>query len=914
MAGTDLRRFRFWRAGYRLVITLLPASLRLRRGVEMVACFEERLAEAARRGPVAVARAAARELTDVAATAVRLHAGRRRRMGAGAAASVRAAPFGGELASSTLYRTSAMDLLRQDMSYAVRSWLRRPGFALIAMLTLALGIGANTSMFAVADAVVFRPLPHQDPDGLVMVWAVIPGLDWERAPISYPNYRDLRTQVRTLEDLAGYVNASATSVDAGAGPERVVRSQVTANLFGVLGDRPVAGRPLAESDGAPGAERTVVVGEAYARNRLGGVAMAVGRALSIGGEPHVVVGVMPASFAFPRSGVELWTPMREDAAAELERDLSFMQLIGRLAPGSAIADAERELLGAMERLAEAYPEANEGVRLWVEPRHAFVVGDVRGILLVLLGAVGLVLVIACANLANLMLARGATRGRELAIRGALGAGRSRIVRQLLTESALLGVAGGAVGAALAYASSGALLTLASPALPRGETIGVDGRALLYTGGVAVVCGLLVGVLPAIRFSGTRASLRERERSGTGGRSRNRLQRSLVVTQVALALILLVGAGLLVNSLSRLLSVDPGFRPEGALALHIEPPESRYPDAEQVGRFFDELIARTAALPGVEHVGAAWAVPFTGQWASGGAAPEGRQIDREEPPLIGMLPVRGDALGALGLRLVSGRWYTEADRAPDAGVVVVNETMARQFWPGEEAIGKRFRRGRAEEQRPWQTVIGVVADVKRSDLGAAPEAEAYFLNTHPEGQWARDLQLVVRTSGDPVALAAPIRRIVRDLDPELALGPIRTLPELVAQSFAEPRIRTLLASSFAGLAGLLAVVGIYGVMAFGVSERRREIGVRIALGARSRRVLGDVLRQGAVLTVLGLIIGLAGAMGASRLLSSVLFGVDPLDAPTYAAVTALLAGAALVACWIPARRASRVDPIVTLREE
>ncbi|MGH7506457.1 MAG: ABC transporter permease, partial [Longimicrobiales bacterium] len=378
--------------------------------------------------------------------------------------------------------------------------MRRPGFALVAASTLALGIGANTAMFSVADAVVFRSLPHREPERLAMVWREIPALNWTRGPNSYPKYADLREQTRGFEDLAAFTNVAPVTVDAGGTPERVSRSQVSANLLAVLGNGALVGRTLVETDDAPGAELVVVVSEAYWRTRLGGAADALGRTIRVEGEPHVVVGVMPADFAFPQAEVDLWTPLGADAA-DLERDLSFLQLIGRLAPGVTMESAERDVAAVMDRLAEAYPHANEGVRLWVEPRHTFVVGDVRRILLVLQGAVALVLVIACANLANLMLARGAARSRELAVRSALGAGRGRIVRQLLTESGLIGLLGGVAGAAIAYTSSGVLRTFASFALPRAETISVDGRALLFTAAIALASGVLVGLVPALRAPG-----------------------------------------------------------------------------------------------------------------------------------------------------------------------------------------------------------------------------------------------------------------------------------------------------------------------------------------------------------------------------------------------------------------------------
>jgi predicted permease len=887
------RLLRVLAALYGIVLRLLFRPVGGARRAEMRSCHESVLEAAYEAGGRRRAAAASvRELSDLISS--RPTAGRVR-------------------AGTRVERRAGMDELRQDVRFTVRSWARRPAFVVVAALTLALGIGANTVMFTVADAVLFRPLPHADPDRLVMVWSTLPGLDWRRAPNSYPNYADLRVASRSFTDLAAFTNPGAAAVQAPGGvPERIQRARVSGNAFAVLGNVAVAGRTFVASDDDVAAGNVVVVSERYARAHLGGERAAVGMVLRIGEEPATVVGVMADDFAFPNATADVWQPLRPEAGGG-ERDLRFLQMIGRLAPGVTRAAAEADVQGVMARLERAYPDANEGVRLWLEPRLTTLVGDVRAVILVLLGAVGVVLLVACANLANLMLARGAVRARELAVRAALGAGRRRLVRQLLTEAALLGLLGGIAAVALAYASSGLLLRLAPAALPRGETIALDGRTLLFTAAIAIASGLLAGVLPALRAARAApgGTLRESGR-GTAGRARHALQRALVVTQVALALVLLVGAGLLLNSLERLLSVDPGFRPDGLLAMHVSLPDARYPDQPDVGRFFAALLERVEALPGVEHAAAVWAVPFTDVWASGGARPEGGTGD--VLPLIGMLPVRGAAFATLGTRIVSGRAYTAADEAAAAAVVVVNETMARQFWPGEDAVGKRFRRGRPEEERPWQTVIGVAADVKRGSLGAPPEAEAYFYHTHPDGSWARDMHVVVRAAGDPLALAAPLRRAVHELDPALAVGAIHAVPELIERSTAGPRIRALLATTFAGLAALLAVVGIYGVMSFAVSERRREIGVRMALGARGGSVLAGVLREGAVLAGIGVGLGLAGAVATTRLLASALFGVSPLDPATYAATAALLTAAVLIACWIPARRAARLDPLVALRED
>ena len=895
---------------YRLSLRLLPRSFRDRHGDEMLALFGELgLEAAARSGAIGVMHCLLRESVDVLITAARVRLASHNHSSSALTAELASMGPSAHLH----HRSNDMESLRQDIAYAVRAIIRRPAFTAIAVITLALGIGATTAIFSVVNSVVLRPLPYPDPGRITMVWRTIPSLNWTRAPFSYPNFADIRASATSFESLAAYGSAQPRTIMAGAEPELHFGMIASASLFSLLGVAPAQGRLFLESEDVAGAPMVVILSHALATRLSDGRSSMVGRSISIDRVPHTVVGVMPPRFTFPSPRAEYWVPLVPMGGDGLEdRNLNFLTVVGRLRPGVSIAAATTEVDGIRARLAATYPEDNgDGTGIFLESRQQFVTGDVRPVLFVLFGAVGFVLAIACANLANLMLARGSGRRRELAVRMALGASRWRLIGQLLTESTILALLGGVLGVGIAFVGTKLLVAFGPASLPRKGEIGVDGATLAFTAAIALVSGIAAGLVPAFRVSrpNLQGDLKGVGR-GAGRSASHRLQRGLVVVQVALALVLLIGAGLLTNSLLRLMTVDPGFDPRNLLTVRVALPNGRYAQDGEASAFYDRLITRVAAVPGVQRVAATWSPPFSDYVASTGIMAEGRETPVDERPLITMQPIRGDYFATMGIRLIEGRSFTPADRADGPDIVVINETTARRFWPNESAIGKRVRRGTTEEDRPWITVVGVVADVKEA-LDTVPGLQGYWPHSQTEG-WARDMSLVIRTAVDPVTLSNAVRTEVRRLDPEIPIISNTTMEQLMSDSVSEPRFRTMAVLSFAAVACLLALVGIYGVMAFVVAERTHEIGVRMALGARQGGVLRFVLGQGFRLTILGVAIGLVGAFAATRAIQAMLFGVGALDPLTYGIVVIALTSVAMLACWIPARRASRVDPLVALR--
>ena len=898
-------------AAYAGLLRMLPSAFRRRHGDEMLALFRDLTVEArSRAGTLGMLRSAIRESADLIVTAAKLHAaslGRSRPAATTAGVSISAGPM-----SHLSHGSSDMESLRQDLGYAVRAIAHRPGFTIVAAITLGLGIGATTAIFSVVNSVILRPLPYPEPERITMVWTTNPSSNWTRAPHSYPNYKDLRASATSFEAVAAYAPARAATILDGSEPALHFGVQASASLFRVLGVAPAEGRVFADSEEEAGASPVIVLGHALAARLSRGSGSMVGRTVTIDRVPHSVVGVMPADFAFPSTRAEYWAPLMP-AGDFADRDTQWLSVIGRLRPGVELAAAQTEVAGIVARLAREHSAENSAENgVFLEQRQAFVTGDVKPALMMMLGAVAFVLAIACANLANLMLVRGSTRRRELAVRMALGANRSRLVRQLLTESILLALLGGVLGVGIAVVGTKLLAQFGPAALPRKSEIGVDGVTLMFTAIIAIVSGLVAGFFPAFRFS--RPDLQGDLKGGVQGTTRggrHNLQRGLVVVQMALALVLLVGAGLLTNSLLRLMSVDPGFDPRNVLTVRLAPPPDRYTKPGEIDALYGRLLERVQALPGAGTVGAAWATPFGSNGGTTGIMIEGQEVPASGRPLISMLPVRGDYFAAMKIRLIEGRTVTDADRAGDPVVLTINEGMAKRFWPGQSAVGKRIRRGTPEENLPWQTIVGVVADVKE-ELDTLPGLQGYW--SHAQAGWARDMTVVLRTSGDPSLLMNSIRAEVRAIDPEMPIVSTGTMQEYVAQSVSEPRFRTVVGLSFAGVASLLALVGIYGVMAFVVAERTREIGLRMALGAAEGSVLRHVLGQGLRLTLIGIGIGVVGAVAATRVIRAMLFGVGATDPLTYAVVAAALGTVALLACYLPARRASRVDPIVALRAD
>ncbi len=805
-----------------------------------------------------------------------------------------------------------MDTLRQDILYALRRLAHAPGFSLVAIATLALGIGANSAIFSVINAVLVRPLPYAEPEQLVMVSAT-----WKDKPVvmSPQNFLDVAAATQTLQGLAATDTGGVTLTGRGA-PERLEGATVSASFFDVLGVPPLVGRGFVAGENEPGHTKVVVLGERLWGSRFGADPAIVGQSILLNREPHLVVGVAPAAAGFPE-GAQLWRPMEYDASFRtLSRGAWYLTVVGRLRPGVSVAEARAELATIAGRLEKQYPEHNEGVGATARPLQAALVGPSRTALLVLLGAVGLVLLIACVNVANLLLARVAARETELAVRAALGAGRRRLVRQLLTESVLLSLLGGAAGVLLAYASLGSLLALQPEGVPRLAEVRIDRAVMLFAAALSMATGLFFGVFPALHTTArpTAQTLREGSRSVLTGSGR-RLRGTLVAAQVALAMMLLAGAGLLLRSFDRLRRVDPGFRTENALSFRLSLPETAYPEEPRVAAFYSELQRRLAALPGVRGTGAVMGLPLSGLMFQLTFDVEGRApVPFAQQPSMQVRVATPGYLEAMGIPLRRGRMLEASDTAGSRPVVVLSESAVRRFFPDEDPIGKRINVGwRRPDDMPKAggEVVGIVGDVRELGLAKDHPPEIYI----PHAQLpTNSMDVVLRSSLDARSLTRSVERVVAELDPELPLARVQTLETIVARSVSEPRFYMVLLGAFAAMAVGLAALGIFGVMSYAVVQRSREIGIRVALGADPRDVRGMVLRDALVLTLSGVSAGLAGALALSRVIASLLFQLSPTDPATLAAVAAGLTAVALLASYLPARRATRVDPLEALRSE
>ena len=808
-----------------------------------------------------------------------------------------------------------MSDLIQDLRFAVRQLLKNPGFTAAAVLTLALGIGANTAIFSVVNAVLLRPLPYEEPDRLVHVHSVS---EHGPATVSPPDFVDFREQSRSFEALAAFHRRSFT-ISGDAPAERVAGARVSADFFRVLGVQPERGRWLAPDDEVLDRHRVVVVSQAFWQRRLGGDPAVLGRDLRVDGEPYMIVGVAPGGFDYEPEA-QLWVPLAfttEDLTTQ--RGAHYLQVIGRLRPGATVERAKVEMEGIAARLADQYPDTNTGYGAGVVPLRGFLVGDVRPALLALLGAVGFLLLIACVNVANLLLARGVSRDQELAVRTALGAGRGRLVRGLVTESVALGLLGGGAGLLVGIWGVSLVRTLRSAEIPRVEHVTVDGSVLAFTFGIALATGLLFGILPALQATSridVTEKLKTAGRGVPGDAAGRRTRNSLVVAEIALALVLVAGAGLLLKSFVRLARVDPGFDPENVVTFNLVLPEARYAEADDAEAFFATLLEEIETLPGVEAAGAVFGLPLTDFYygISVNSVDGVRPASPEEEKVVQVRVVTPNYFQAMRIPLLRGRPPEERDRHGATSVAVVNESAARLLWPGQDPLGHEVLLGTGfglDRGRAGGTVIGVVRDVKHFGLGRESAAEVYLVHR----QFPVDfMNVVVRSSSDPRALLGAIQRRLAALDPEVPMSRVRTMEEWVARSVAEPRLYTLLLGVFAAIAIALAAVGIYGVMAYAVAQRTREIGIRMALGARRDDVLRRVVGQGLTLALTGTAIGLAGAWGATRAIAGLLYGVRPTDAATLGTVAALLIAVALMACYLPARRAMSVDPMEALRYE
>lgn len=815
-----------------------------------------------------------------------------------------------------------MDTYRAALRWAFRSLRKHPAFAALAVLTIALGMGANTAIFTVVRTVLLRPLPYDRPDGVAAIhtrWANQAQGDW----LSGPEITDIRA-ARSLALVAAYQDGVALNFTGDAEPERVIGSAASWELFPLLGVTPILGRAFTADEDQPNQSPVIVLGWGLWRRRFGSDQDVVGRTVLTNGVARVVLGVLPPDFKLPLNlrgapGGDFLIPLGLDRTDRESRGSHYLYGLARLNEGATLPMANAELDAIVARLTEAgeyHPESRFG--LWMEPVEEQVVGGIRAVLSLLFVAVGLVLLIACVNVANLLLARAEDRRREFAVRAALGAGRGTLVRQLLLENGILALAGGVAGVGIAWVGVPLLVALDPTVIPRSSEVGVDAGVLAFTLGLSALAAVLFGLAPALHASriDVHESLKEGGgRGATAGAGRQRFRRTLVGVELGLAVLLLTGAGLTLRTFGALLAVDPGFDPRGVLTLRLGVPAASYPDAAQVTQFYQQLLERVRALPGVTAAGAVRVLPLAAVIGDWSIDLEGRMPTESEDFDGDWQIVAPGYFEAMRVRLLSGRLLTDADRFDALPVAVINETMRRHYWPGGDALGKRFRLNGPDA--PWIEIVGVVADEKHAALGAPVNRKWY----RPHAQWTqsntspiRAMTLVVRSAGEPRALVGVVREAVRSLDRTLPVSEVRTLEEVLGQSIARQRLTMLLLAIFGGVALLLAAVGVYGVMAYWVVERTHEIGIRMALGATGGHVATLVVGQALRPAVLGILAGGGLAVVTTRLIRGLLFGVAPHDPVTFAAVPLLLVAVALIASWVPARRAAGLEPVIALREE
>jgi predicted permease len=821
-----------------------------------------------------------------------------------------------------------IETLQRDLRYAVRVLLKNPGFLAVAALTLALGVGASTAIFSVVNAVLLSPLPYGDPDRLVLVKEVLPQIGPAPVSVSGPDISQIQKLNHVFDAAAGF-RLWTYELSGKTEPERITADRTGSDLFNVLGVQPVLGRVFTAEE-EPSGHHVVVLSYGLWQRRFGGDRSILGQSLNLDRQPYTVIGVMPQNFVFPLPGMsqgpaaDLWVPLAltKEELSDVGDSFDFT-VLAKLRSGVGIPRANVDLqivaqgiLDTYQRWARDNHQSLGGIQLGLTPQLLIeqVRGPVKPLLWMLLGAVGCVLLIACVNVANLLLSRAAGRQKEMAVRLAMGAGRSGLLRQLLVEGMVLAAAGGALGLPAAIWIKGVLVGIMPANIPQFRAIELDGHVLVFTFLLAAVTGLAFGVLPALSASRTdlNHTLTASGRSATEGFGHQRMRATFVVVEVALSVMLLVGAGLLVRSFERVLSTNPGFRPEHVLTASIDLPPAEYREDARVVSFFKQLMEHLQQSPGVVAAGGSTDLPLQGTWTHL-FSPEGDQ----RPPGAGAnvsnhSVIYGDYLPAMGIPLLRGRYFTEQDQPKSTHVLIVSETLAKKYWPGQNPLGKRLKWGMPEAPGTWMTVVGVAGDVKQGPLDTATIPHTY----EPYAQLGvlTSLRVAVRGEGDAESLTATLRTAVWGLDHQLALGRMRSMEQVISRSTSARRFNLFLLASFAALALVLAAIGIYGVLAYSVTLRTHEIGVRMALGARAGDVLRLVLGQGLRVTAIGVVFGIAGALGLTRFLQGLLFEVRPTDPPTFAAVLLLLGGVALAASYFPARRAIRIEPMVALRHQ
>jgi putative ABC transport system permease protein len=812
-----------------------------------------------------------------------------------------------------------LSTLWSDLRYAIRSHRKHPTVAVLAIVTLALGVGAGTAIFSVVDGVLLKPLPYRDAGHLVSI-GVNSGIDPNGGfyGLSEPEFLDFSSQISSFSRVAGYSFSEVTLGDS-LSPKRLLVVPATASLFPLLGVQPLLGRTFSADEDRPGATPVALLSYATWQTEFGGDRSVLGRSIDLDDKPTTIIGVMPPRFTFPEAGVDAYTQLQLDREKPWARNNHYLPTIARLAPGATLRSAQSEMDVLAARSTSDYPDfyPGRGLRVQLRSYQDTLVGGVKAPLYILLAAVGFVLLTVCVNVANLLLARGETRTREIAIRSSLGASRRRVIGQLFTESLVLAVVGGAAGLVLAVAGIKVLLAMAPSALPRLDEIGIDGTVLVFSLIAVVVTGLVFGMMPALQAG--KRDIHEALREGGGERGATRarqgLRRTLVVAQVGLAVLLITGSGLMLRSVANLYNVDMGFATKNILTFRLTPRSSVYDTGEKRVAFYDQLLSRINALPGVRAAGATLSLPMTG-WANNWSILiEGRPVANiGEAPADLVQRVTPEYLEALGMTLVRGRWFTDADDAGAPPVVVVSESMARKHWPGEDPIGKRMKV--FDARWPWMEVVGVVKDVRHGGPDEDPRPRWYvpyaqaYVSAY-SSQLANTI--AVRADADPTPLLKPIEGIIREVDPLVPISRIRTMDQILDGAVGSQRFVMRLLTVFGLLALCLAVVGVYGVVSYSVSQRTHEIGLRMALGARAGQVLTNVLREGVVLAMAGLVAGLVASFLLSGVFASMVFGITPTDPLTYAGVSGVLVVAVALASFLPARRASRVSPVQALRE-